>query len=173
MSNEIATIPERSNRLSVKETMEQLDAFYACVGRKQPNGCILWLGPASRGYGHFNYGGGQVKAHRFAYALVCGDIPDGMKVLHNCPGGDNPTCINPAHLFLGTQRANVLDMMSKGCAPNRKGEAHGRAKRTDEGIRRIRQRLRAGDSLSEIARDEGVSKSAVARIGQGKGWKHV
>ena len=148
-----------------------IDRFFQFVGNKKPNGCILWTGSTSRGYGHFSVGSRRVKAHRFAFELVHGQIEPGLKVLHNCPEGDNPTCINPSHLFLGTQKANVQDMMAKGRGPDRKGEAHGKAKLTDNDVRQIRQR--EGRSLASLAEEFGVSKSTVAFILKRQTWNHV
>jgi hypothetical protein len=84
---------------------------------KQPNGCWEWTaGRNEWNYGVFPIRGRNVYAHRFAYTRWVGPIPEGQKVLHRC---DNPPCVNPAHLFLGTQQANVDDMYAKGRAvPN-------------------------------------------------------
>lgn len=81
---------------------------------QKPNGCIEFVGHRSRhGYGRINRDGGRdiARAHRLAWELTHGPIPDGMCVCHSC---DNPPCCNPDHLFLGTQRANVRDMVLKG-----------------------------------------------------------
>ena len=73
--------------------------------------CWIWVGCKQSGYGFiFGVGG----AHRAAWKLLRGEIPDGMEVLHNCPGGDNPACVNPAHLWLGTHADNMRDMKEKG-----------------------------------------------------------
>lgn len=87
----------------------------------QATGCIEWI--ASRdgcGYGMFRFGGRSQRAHRVAWILTFGGIPDGLQVLHKC---DNPPCVNPDHLFLGTNHDNVLDAVAKGRHGGR-GEKH-------------------------------------------------
>lgn len=81
-----------------------------------PDGCWIWTGARFPfGYGAIKIGGRPRGAHRTAWELVNGPIPEGLNVLHHC---DNPPCVNPAHLFLGTLRDNALDMFAKGrCYP--------------------------------------------------------
>lgn len=79
--------------------------------------CWLWTGATRNGgYGEFNAGkgGSPVGASRFSWEIHNGLIPPGMFVLHNCPGGDNPTCVRPSHLWLGTAKDNAMDMAKKG-----------------------------------------------------------
>ena len=79
---------------------------------KKTEGCWLWLGgKSSDGYGKFNIGNHDTNAHRVAYTLKVGNVPPGVSVLHSC---DNPPCVRPEHLFLGTQLDNVTDMHKKG-----------------------------------------------------------
>jgi hypothetical protein len=79
---------------------------------RKSNGCLEWTGTVNNGgYGQTWANGQQVLAHRLAYELENGPIPDGMKVLHRC---DNPPCCDPAHHFLGTDADNTADMVSKG-----------------------------------------------------------
>lgn len=76
-----------------------------------------WVWTASKyplGYGQFSAEGWTVGAHRFAWMAFRGAIPPGLHVLHNCPGGDDPACVNPGHLWLGTQAENIADMCAKG-----------------------------------------------------------
>lgn len=109
--------PEHVERVTTLGPPE--DRFWAKVDMRGPDECWLWT--ASRftdryGYGKFNAGTRQdetnvVYAHRFAYALMHGPIPDGMQVLHSC---DAPPCVNPQHLRLGTPRENTDDKMRRG-----------------------------------------------------------
>jgi len=95
-----------------------------------PDACWLWTAGTFRGgYGAFKIAGKTLKAHRVSWVLAHGQIPyrakyPGICVCHNCPQGDQPRCVNPAHLFLGEQLHNIRDMMKKGRAKFLKGEAH-------------------------------------------------
>jgi hypothetical protein len=146
------------------------------------SGCIVWTGGCKAfGYGEFSpwnsrkRGLGKQSAHRVAWIAANGPIPDGMYVLHRC---DNPPCINPEHLFLGTPQQNTDDMHGKGRwkEPRRRsGARHPRpmAKITEDDVRKIRQRFAAGEAQATIARDFGVDYSNISRIVRGRTWQHV
>lgn len=92
-----------------------IDRFWAKVDRGEPGECWEWSGycnDEAGGHGAFRVSRAKVdKSHRFSWELHNGPIPVGMCVLHRC---DNPPCVNPHHLFLGTQRDNIADMVAKG-----------------------------------------------------------
>lgn len=143
----------------------------------EPNsGCWLWEACASDGgYGHIRHKGRMIKAHRASWMLYRGSIPDGQGyhgicVLHRC---DVTFCVNPDHLFLGTNRDNVLDKYAKGRGVNLRGSAHGMAKLFESDVLLIRERLKGGESGAAIARDYGVKKHAIYSIKTGKNWSHV
>lgn len=134
----------------------------------EPNtGCWLWFGAHHKdGYGSFSYKGRNQVAHRVGYELHCGEIPAGMNVCHRC---DNRACVNPDHLFLGTHQENIADRNAKG--RQSRGETHGTAKLTERDVLAIR-RL-SGRSQREMARDFGVTRSAIQSILRGDVWVNV
>lgn len=140
-------------------------------------GCWEWHSAIFKGlgYGKFNIGGDKVGyAHRFAYELFVGPIPEGMCVCHRC---DNRICVNPEHLFVGTQRDNVLDMHAKGRAvlnPLR-GSSSPNAKLTEQDVIAMRQRFdadRYGNSIA-ASRAYSISHDTANKILRRKRWKHL
>lgn len=148
--------------------------------------CWLWgasLKP--NGYGQFSIKRKQRLSHRVAWELTHGPIPDGIMVCHSC---DNPRCVNPDHLFLGTHSANMIDRAAKGRANLPRGQKHGLslhperrvrgehvpgAKLNDEKVRDIRHLAAEGMTHQAIANRFGVTQSVVSRIVKRLGWKHV
>ena len=114
-------------------------------------GCIVWTGSTSKkGYGKLVHMQKDYRAHRLAYELAYGAIPDGLCVCHRC---DNRACINPAHLFLGTHADNIADRDRKGRNKQCRGEQQGHSKLTDDAIIAILADCR---TASEIANAYGV-----------------
>ena len=136
--------------------------------------CWEWTGSKnSKGYGQLNINGEPVLAHRLSWEMAFGKIPVGTGyhgecVLHKC---DNPGCVNPAHLFLGTNLDNVSDMISKGRKVILKGSQLS-TKLSDDQVRNIRSN-RGISSQRELAREYGVSKSTINSIQMGGTWKHL
>jgi hypothetical protein len=132
--------------------------------------CVEWSGARSGdGYGAVYIDGKQRAAHRVAWEKAKGVIPDGMWILHRC---DNPLCVNPDHLFLGTAKDNTQDCIRKGRRNTPRGSQHSRAKLTEDDVRTM-VALSVEKRQSQIARDFGVSDALVSLILRGKAWKHV
>jgi hypothetical protein len=131
-------------------------------------GCWQWIaGTQKPGYGRFRYLTDSQQAHRVSYLLYVGEIPEGLHVLHKC---DNPQCVNPDHLFLGTQADNNADKISKGRSIGPRGEACHMAKLTNEQAVFARTDPR---STTEVAKELGVSYLAVWNIRKRNTWRHV
>jgi hypothetical protein len=97
----------------------EIDRFWSKVDKtSSPHGCWLWAGTLNgAGYGLFHVGGEygpKIRSHRYSFEAVIGPISAGMEVCHNCPGGDNPRCVNPTHLWIGTHQENMADARQKG-----------------------------------------------------------
>lgn len=146
-------------------------SFWSKVDVKGCDDCWEWLAANICGYGVFTSKQKNIRAHRFSWELKFGDIGDGMCVLHKC---DNPSCVNPKHLFLGTHKDNMRDMFSKNRRPSVRGEDHPHAKLSEEDVREIRKLYSGGGySHSELGKRYGVSKGAISGILSGRNWKGV
>lgn len=149
------------------------ETFWSKV-RKGP-GCWEWTAYRNgKGYGHFMLARapGQpqrcVKAHRIAWLLTRGPIPNNLCLLHRC---DNAACVRPDHMFFGIRADNNLDMLQKG--RNARGERHSSSRLTDEAVRRIRLLRQRGLKQEDIAIAFGVTQSTVSNVVLGKRWTHV
>lgn len=143
---------------------------------KKTDSCWLWIGGCfSNGYGQIGSGPGcqqKLLAHRVSWEMHFGEIPDGMEVCHNCPGGDNPRCVNPAHLFLGNHLANVHDSIAKGRM--RRGSHRHSAKLTEDIVRECRTRHAAGGvTYKQLADEFGVHEMVICKAVLRYTWKHV
>lgn len=146
-------------------------AFEHFVAIDEKSGCWVWNGPRFEkrgGYGCFTMRPAGIRlkrAHRQAWELFRGPIPAGVNVLHSC---DNPSCVNPEHLFLGGQAMNMADKVAKG--RQNYGERHGRRKLTEAQAIAIRNDPR---SYADIATAVGVSIATISDIKCARSWQHL
>jgi hypothetical protein len=133
------------------------------------SGCWIWMGSTQvRGYGELICNKRKFLAHRASYQAFIGPIPKGLYVCHAC---DNVYCVNPSHLFLGTQKQNLEDMARK--KRSTLGSKNARAKLNEDHVKAIKHLLVRGWTCAAIARLVGVSSSCISSIKQNKRWIHV
>ena len=131
------------------------------------NGCWEWFASKNAGYGQLMVDKRPIPAHRLSYELHWGSIPAGMHVCHRC---DNRACINPDHLFIGTNADNMADRDAKGRGIIYRGEDHGSAKLTEADVRAIRSSTLSNRKLAPLY---GVCGKTISVIRSGKHWAHV
>ena len=154
--------------------MNSETAFFNLTEVVPWTGCWIWTGGLGKnGYGRYTISGKRELAHRIAFRIANGIDPMERLVCHHC---DVPLCVNPSHLFLGTQKDNLQDMRNKGRGvnpPKLIGEMHYERKLNDDAVRKIRIRRYNGEKLSDIARDFNVSYGMISHIANGRKWKHI
>lgn len=185
-----ASCVREARRLKAARPELLTDRFWSKVDRgTDPQACWLWTAGVFRaGYGHFSGPGGQdIKAHRFSWELHRGPIPNGLWVLHNCPDGDNPRCVNPDHLWLGTNTENTADREAKGRTatgdrsgsrlhPERlpRGSDVAISRLTEVQVLEIRRRYAAGGvSQTALAEQFSVTQTAISLVIRRRTWRHV
>ena len=162
---------DKSGRWHGKRSWEQcLESFWSQVVKTDR--CWNWTGNKhSKGYGQYKMPGLSYRVHRASWQLANGPIPTGKHVLHKC---DNPSCVNPDHLFLGDHFDNMRDMTVKGRLriPDQKGEHHSQAKLTSGDVRVIRG-LSEKYSHAKISTWFPVVRTVITQIVNRKLWPHV
>lgn len=143
---------------------------------RRGRGCWEWTARRFKnGYGSIRSGDRQLLAHRIAWELTRGPIPSGLLICHHC---DNPPCVRPSHLFLGTHQMNLDDCRRKGRAAKpdqttRASESNGAAKLTASKVRRLRERYRRGGvTQAALAREYKVSIPLIEKILGGRLWRY-
>jgi len=147
-------------------TDSDLERFWENIIKRGPNDCWRWLGSITQGgYGRITIQGKTYNVNRLSYYLDKGEDPGDCYVCHTC---DTPSCVNPAHLWLGSQSDNMQD-----CSHKRriaKGSRHGISKLTEVEVKEI---LESKETHQSIADTYGVSRSNIGLIKSGKRWKHL
>lgn len=151
--------PDKGRGLAISKRL------WLYVDKGDPDECWNWKGKKRpHGYGRTSINGKGIDAHRASWLIHNGEIPEGMCVLHKC---DNPSCVNPAHLFLGTHLDNTLDMFAKGranCPPR---------KLSHEQVQEIRLRHKEGrGTCNGMAAEYGISNAMISMILRGKRRTH-
>ncbi len=149
--------------------------FWSYVDKSGQGECWLWTGtktlPTHCGlvYGTFGFSDDNrqvtYRAHRFSYVLANGEIPDGLQICHSC---DTPLCVNPAHLWAGTNAENCADRNKKDRVQH--GERHWSAKLKEDDVRAIRS---SADSVQELSKKYGVHATQIAGIQNGTKWQRL
>ena len=144
------------------------ERFLANFDVGDTNACWDWKGYCfTRGYGRIGKGRVTLRAHRVSWEYYRGPIPEGLLVCHHC---DNPKCVNPNHLFLGTDRDNAMDAIKKGRRSSMVGEKNYNCKLTEKDVLAIREDNRF---QKIIAKDYGVRQAEISSIKLKKRWKYL
>jgi hypothetical protein len=156
--------------------MENAERFWSKVDKSGE--CWEWTaGLITGGYGQFVLNGKTVLAHRYSYVLnhpLTIDLLEGHREICVCHRCDNPKCVNPAHLFLGSNADNMKDKMAKGRGKQPKGEKQALSKLTETQVREIRNKYaNGGITQQQLALEYGVNKSNINKLIRRKRWFHI
>jgi hypothetical protein len=154
------------------------DNFWNMVAKKSPEECWIWMGCKNKqGYGSIrdHKRRRSIGAHRVSWEIHFGPIPDGLDVLHDCPTGDNPSCVNQNHLWLGTDADNVADCIRKGRKVYCRGEQCGGGVLTEAIVREILRLRQTGMTPTQICVAIGgdIKHRTVESVAYRESWKHV
>lgn len=167
----------KSGTIVVNQESSELLRFWAKVDKNGPvhpihGRCWSWMGCSrGKGYGQFSWNSKMGYAHIYSYILHNRKSPNGLFVCHHC---DNPRCVNPKHLFLGTLQDNSADKVKKGRQP--KGSKHGLSVLNETQALEIRRRYKKGCRINgqhAMAKELGASQTAIWRVLTGETWSHV
>jgi|SRR3990172_11883214 len=157
-----------------RKPTDKIKLFWRHVNKTET--CWIWNGSKNnRGYGQFNLrkSSGEktiVLAHRFSYEIENGPIPFKLCILHKC---DNPPCVRPDHLFLGSQVDNAIDMINKGRGNKVNGIRNANSKLTTEKVIKLRSLYDQGVKVSVLCKMFGVSHNTASKVAQRRWWNSV
>lgn len=158
---------------------DAISKFWGKVNKT--DSCWIWTGYAHKGYGRYiisnkNYPQlkGEIRSHRVSWILSRGPIPEGKSVLHKCPSGSNSMCVNPDHLYIGTQLENMRDASREGVLNTPRGERQGNSKLTKEQVIEIRKSYVPFKVTAKmLSKKFGVCDKHISRIIRREWWTHV
>lgn len=167
MSEATSVLPQSVKEIKFSD--KDIERFWSKVHKGGEDECWDWMrGKDKDGYGAFWLNNEDIRAHRLAFIMKNGQIPSNMFVCHRC---DNPACVNPGHMFLGSSRDNINDMLSKG--RTLKGEKNNGAKLKEHQVTEIKKIYLAGNVSSRVlAKQFGVGKGTILKIVNGEAWSH-
>lgn len=155
----------------MKITESDKKRFWAKVDIKDDDDCWLWRTYCDKGgYGRFVINNQSREAHRIAWMIVYGDIPKDFCVCHKC---DVPNCVNPKHLFVGTQRDNIQDCIAKDRRAKLFGSEVATAILTEQEVTKIKYRLLNKETCTAIARSYNVDRTTISKIKCNKNWQQI
>lgn len=168
-------------RLRLEGSIDEkvIERFWTFVPKREPDTCWEWIGSGApsatpgKVYDHMNVARKNLRAPRISWFIHHGVDPGPLDVLHNCPGGDNPACVNPAHLWLGTMGENSRDMVAKGRGkiPHKSGENHNMALINWDTAREIRRLYPTGNySQRKLAKMLGTTQFVVWGVVNNMYW---
>jgi len=165
--------------MQINLTPREVERFWSRVVKTET--CWHWTGAQlPKGHSQMRAGGRKYYVHCISWCLANGEIPGSLCVCHNCPGGDNPSCVNPSHLWLGTVGDNNRDKVAKGRSRNNpaRGEASRNAKLSNILVRQLRTAFPQGGhgqwvELVRVASKLGVCRTTVYKAIVGRSWVDV
>lgn len=173
----LATQPIAEALFNVNLTEKILIRFWRKVEKLGPDECWNWKSTRSHyGHGQFSIHYKKFVSSRISFFIANGEFPNRLFVCHRC---DNPSCVNPAHLFLGTQKDNIQDMMAKGRGPAKRvgnrvlGDSRVGAILTEAKVREIRSKHASGIAMRALGREYGVNRVTIRYVVKRRTWTHI
>lgn len=160
----------KKKRIHVRTFDDHLARFWPKVAKG--DGCWTWIAGTNRaGYGIIKFRGMGFQAHRFSWLVAHGEIPPGLCVLHRC---DNPPCVNPAHLFLGTKADNAHDKVLKQRQARVAGESNPRAILSEDDVIQLRKITDAGGKMRDLkSAFPSIKQCTLYAAAHRTNWRHI